>query len=42
MITNNEDIDRSCGVSTDFINKLTDFFLVSLVRRLQQTYHGEK
>ena len=26
LITNNEHIDRSCGVSTDFINKLTDFF----------------
>ena len=26
MNTNNEDIDNCCGVSTDFINKLTDFF----------------
>ena len=24
--TNNEDIDKFCGVSTDFIRKLTDFF----------------
>ena len=24
--TNNEDIDKCCGVSTDFISKLTDFF----------------
>ena len=24
--TNNEDIDNCCGVSTDFINKLTKFF----------------
>ena len=28
LITNNEDIDRSCGVSTDFINNLTDFFKI--------------
>ena len=24
--TKNEDIDKSCGVSTDIINKLTEFF----------------
>ena len=24
--TNNEDIDKCCGVSTDFISKLTEFF----------------
>ena len=24
--TNNEDLDKCCGVSTDFISKLTDFF----------------
>ena len=26
--TNNEDIDKFCGVSTDFISKLTDLFLI--------------
>ena len=26
--TNNEDIDKCCGVSTDFISKLTDFFFI--------------
>ena len=42
LITNNDDINRSCCVSTDFINKLTDFFILSLVKRLRQTYHREK
>ena len=26
--TNNEDIDKCCGVSTDFISKLTFFFII--------------
>ena len=26
--TNNEDIDKCCGVSTDFIRKLTDTFFI--------------
>ena len=26
--TNNEDLDKCCGVSTDFISKLTVFFII--------------
>ena len=28
MNTNNEDLDKCCGLSTDFMSKLTDFFLI--------------